>query len=263
MEQPTSNQQGNERGYFYNLRQKDGFFKNPRNRSWTIDSTVNNKPKPSGYDSNSLITILRSSQCFAAFMTLILYVFTLSFPSFWLALLSSITSFLSMCFSMFALFLRHRWTPWLVTPELLLTIAWVVLLVSSSVSTPTDGKYETFHLGMIAIEASTVLWIQTCLLMVTPYFHRLAPRLFGVQTESNTGSNRSMNDGCVVDYDTGHASSTPWWDSIPISFPTAYCEPTADLCENGVPYGVEGPPRSSKGCGSQGRASKPEDYDTT
>ncbi|KAI2622218.1 hypothetical protein GGS26DRAFT_251913 [Hypomontagnella submonticulosa] len=38
---------------------------------------------------------------------------------------------------------------------------------------------------MIAIEASMVLWIQTCLLVVTPFFHKLMPWLFRVQKHGN------------------------------------------------------------------------------
>ncbi|KAI0843237.1 hypothetical protein F5Y06DRAFT_84048 [Hypoxylon sp. FL0890] len=194
MGQAASDQRGNRGGCWNRLKLRDSFFKSPRDTTWTIDSAVNGRAKPSGYDTNSLITILRSSQCVAAIMTLILYVFTLSFPSFWLAILSSTTGFVSACFSILALYLRHCWTIWLVLPEVLITIAWIVLLVASAISTPKDDKYVTFHLGMIAIEASMVLWIQTGLLMITPFFHKLIPRLFGVKTRRNTGPDRSMDN---------------------------------------------------------------------
>ncbi|OTA69072.1 hypothetical protein K449DRAFT_383973, partial [Hypoxylon sp. EC38] len=191
MEEEARSRESSKRGCFAKLKLKEGFFKSPRNTTWTIDSTVNGKRNPSGYDSNSLITILRSSQCFAAIMTGILYDCTFSFPSFWLAMLSSTVAGVSAIFSIFALFLRHRWVPWIVIPEVLLTVAWIVLIVASSMSTPKDGKEETFHVGMIAIEASTVLWVQTCLLMVTPYFHRMIPKLFGLRKQGKTRSDRS------------------------------------------------------------------------
>ncbi|KAI0135969.1 hypothetical protein F4776DRAFT_113254 [Hypoxylon sp. NC0597] len=192
MEQANSRKR-NKRGCFDKLKLKEGFFKSPRDTSWTIDSMVNGRPNPSGYDSNSLITILRSSQCVAAVMTAILYDCTMSFPSFWLALLSATVAPLSALFSILALHLRHRWVLWLVIPEVLLTIAWIVLIVASAMSTPKDGKEGTFYLGMIAIEASTVLWIQTCLLMVTPFFHRMIPKLFGLRKKDNPDSDRSRD----------------------------------------------------------------------
>ncbi|KAI2467133.1 hypothetical protein F4781DRAFT_433667 [Annulohypoxylon bovei var. microspora] len=169
------------RGCFYDLRARDGWFKGPRDTAWTIDSTVNGKSNPSGYDSNTLITILRSSQFFSGAMTLILYVFTLSAPALWLTLLASVAGTLSCIFSILALYLRHRWTIWLAIIEVLLTIAWIVLLAASSVSSPPDSKEKTFNLGMMAVEASMVLWIQTFLLAVTPAFHKMLPRLFGIK----------------------------------------------------------------------------------
>ncbi|KAI1143081.1 hypothetical protein F5Y05DRAFT_142209 [Hypoxylon sp. FL0543] len=188
------NGRGNGGGYWNKLKQNDGFFKNPRDTTWTIDSTVNGEDKPSGYDSNSLITIIRSSQCVAAFATLVVYDCTFSFPSFWLALLSGILGFVSICFSILALFLRHRWALWLVLPEVFLTIAWIVLLIASALSTPKDGKYVTFQVGMVAIVASLVLWIPTCLLMLTPFFHKLMPRVFGLRGRAGTGSDHSKDD---------------------------------------------------------------------
>ncbi|KAI1209860.1 uncharacterized protein F4807DRAFT_76242 [Annulohypoxylon truncatum] len=187
----TSNK--DHRGCCYDLKSRDGWFKGPRNTAWTIDSTVNGKSNPSGYDSNTLITILRWSQFFTSGMTLILYVFTLSAPKLWLTLLASVVGFLSCLFSIFALYLRHRWAIWLAIPEILITIAWIVLLTASSLSWPPDSKAKTFQLGMIAIEASMVLWIQTFLLAITPAFHRMLPRLFGVKNSGVLESHRSMN----------------------------------------------------------------------
>lgn len=80
--------------------------------------------------------------------------------------------------SVFALFLRHIWSLWLVIPEFLLALGWIVLFGASSCEMPDDSKRTTFNLGMIAIEASMVLWIQTCLLMLAPFFHKLMPWLF-------------------------------------------------------------------------------------
>ncbi|KAI0890301.1 uncharacterized protein GGS22DRAFT_150517 [Annulohypoxylon maeteangense] len=183
----------NRRSCCYDLKSKDGWFKGPRDTAWTIDSTVNGKSNPSGYDSNTLITILRWSQFFTSAMTLILYVFTLSAPVLWLLLLAGIAGFLSCLFSILALYLRHRWTIWLVIPEILLTIAWIVLFATSSLSSPPDSKGETFQLGLIAIEASMVLWIQTFLLAITPAFHKMLPRLFGVKNSGVIEPHGSMD----------------------------------------------------------------------
>ncbi|KAL7628968.1 hypothetical protein AAE478_000486 [Parahypoxylon ruwenzoriense] len=176
----------------HELRAKDGWFKTPRDTAWTIDSYVNGKPKPSGYDSNSLITILRSSQCLAAILTLTTYVFTLSVPVLWLVLLASAAAVVSGVWSILALFLRHVWSVWLAIPEFLLMTAWITLFAASSNTTPDDSKASTFRLGMIAIEASMILWIQTCLLMVTPFFHRTMPWLFRAHG-SDTRNGPSMN----------------------------------------------------------------------
>ncbi|XDG06704.1 hypothetical protein ABKA04_006319 [Annulohypoxylon sp. FPYF3050] len=180
------------RGYCLNLRSRDGWFKGPRDTDWTIDSAVNGKSNPSGYDSNTLITILRSSQFFTSAMTLILYVFTLSGPTIWLIILAAAVGFLSCLFSIFALYLRHRWAIWLAIPEVLLTIAWIVLFAASSLSSPPDSKKKTFQLGLIAIEASMVLWIQTFLLAITPAFHKMLPRLFGLKKSGVLEPQRSV-----------------------------------------------------------------------
>ncbi|KAI1381821.1 hypothetical protein F4677DRAFT_5396 [Hypoxylon crocopeplum] len=162
----------------HELKGKDGWFKSPRDTTWTIDSTIDGKKKPSGYDSNSLITILRSSQCVSAVMVLILYIFTLSSPALWITLLAAAVAVLSGAWSILVLFLRHHWTVFLVIPEFILTIAWMVTLGVSYNATPPEGKYTTYRLALVAIEASMVLWIQTCLLGVTPLFHKLMPWLF-------------------------------------------------------------------------------------
>ncbi|KAI1462111.1 hypothetical protein F4805DRAFT_453341 [Annulohypoxylon moriforme] len=180
-------------GCCYDLKAKDGWFKGPRDTTWTIDSTVNGKSNPSGYDSNTLITILRWSQFFTSAMTLILYVFTLSASALWLLLLAGVVGFLSCVFSIFALYLRHRWTIWLAVPEILIAVAWIVLFAASSLSSPPEFKERTFQLGLIAIEASMVLWIQTFLLAITPAFHRMLPRLFGVKKSSVLESHGSVD----------------------------------------------------------------------
>ncbi|KAI1468873.1 uncharacterized protein F4812DRAFT_458400 [Daldinia caldariorum] len=163
------------------LQGRDGWFKSPRDTSVTIDSTINGKSKPSGYDSNSLITILRSSQCFTALMVLVLYVFTSSVPIFWLIFYTVAEVVLASAWSIFVLFLRHRWSVWLVIPEFVITVAWVVLFAMSSLLTPDESKESTFRLSLIAIEASMVLWLQTCFLVLTPFFHKLMPCLFQVR----------------------------------------------------------------------------------
>ncbi|KAI1804977.1 hypothetical protein F4811DRAFT_570604 [Daldinia bambusicola] len=163
------------------LQGKDSWFKSPRDTSVTIDSTINGKIKPSGYDSNSLITILRSSQCFTALMVLILYVFTSSVPIFWLIFYTVAEVVLASAWSIFVLFLRHHWSIWLVIPEFVITVAWVVLFAMSSLLTPDESKELTFRLSLIAIEASMVLWLQTCFLVLTPFFHKLMPCLFRVR----------------------------------------------------------------------------------
>ncbi|XXG94355.1 hypothetical protein Hte_000609 [Hypoxylon texense] len=155
------------------LNAKDGWFKNPRDTSWTIDSAVNGKKNPSGYDSNTLITVVRSSQCFCALMTIILYIATMSAPSKWLMILAAAAGVLSAIWSMLALWLRHLWSIWLVIVEILVAVAWIVLYSANSVAKPDALKSETFRVATIAIEASMVLWIQTGLLMVTPFFHKL------------------------------------------------------------------------------------------
>ncbi|KAI6090084.1 hypothetical protein F4821DRAFT_36147 [Hypoxylon rubiginosum] len=158
-----------------NTTSKDGWFKNPRDTSWTIDTVVNGKAKPAGYDSNTLITVVRSSQCFCAGMTLIFYVATMSAPAKWLFILAIAVCAISLCWSMCVLWMRHIWSTWLVIPELLITFAWIVLYGINTEAKPDESKAETFRVAMIAIEASMVLWIQTCLLMVTPFFHQLCP----------------------------------------------------------------------------------------
>ncbi|KAI1767240.1 hypothetical protein GGR53DRAFT_135909 [Hypoxylon sp. FL1150] len=152
---------------------KDGWFKNPRNTSWTIDSLVNGKSKPAGYDSNTLITVIRSSQCFCAGMTLIFYIGTMSAPTQWLMFLAIAVGALSVCWSMCVLFMRHIWSMWLVIPEVLIAIAWIVLYTINTMETPDEAKAKLFQVAMVAIEASMVVWIQTCLLVVTPFFHKL------------------------------------------------------------------------------------------
>ncbi|KAI1478330.1 hypothetical protein F4774DRAFT_410890 [Daldinia eschscholtzii] len=161
---------------------KNSWFKSPRNTSVTIDSTINGKSKPSGYDSNSLITILRSSQCFTAIMVLILYVFTSSVPIFWLIFYTVALCILAGAWSIFALFLRHHWSILLVIPEIVITVAWIVLFAMSSLSTPNESKEFTFQLSLMAIEASMVLWLQTFFLVITPFFHMIMPCLFQVRS---------------------------------------------------------------------------------
>ncbi|KAI1096049.1 hypothetical protein F5B19DRAFT_216733 [Rostrohypoxylon terebratum] len=182
----------NRRGCCLDLKSRDGWFKGPRDTEWTIDSAVNGKSNPSGYDSNTLITILRWSQFFTSAMTLILYVFTLSAPAIWLIILAAAVGFLSCLFSILALYLRHRWAIWLAIPEVLLTVAWIVLFAASSLTSPPDSKEETFKLGLIAMEASLVLWIQTFLLAITPAFHKMLPRLFGLKKSGVLEPQRSI-----------------------------------------------------------------------
>ncbi|KAI1079102.1 hypothetical protein F5B20DRAFT_179185 [Whalleya microplaca] len=160
------------------LKARDGWFKTPRNTTWTIDSTVDGKPKPSGYDSNSLITIIRAAQCVTAIAVLILYVFTLSAPSPWLLALAAILGVLTGAWSIFALFLRHIWSIWLAVPEILLMIAWVVLFIASAAATPEDSKAMIFKVATLVTEASMVLMIPTGLLAATPAFHKCMPWLF-------------------------------------------------------------------------------------
>ncbi|KAI2614118.1 uncharacterized protein GGS25DRAFT_34624 [Hypoxylon fragiforme] len=154
------------------------WFKSPRDITWTIDSKLDGRDKPSGYDSNSLITILRSSQCVCAAATLIFYVFTMSAPAPWLLFFAVAMGVLSGGWSILALYLRHQYAIWLVIAEIVLAIGWIVLFATSSAATPEDAKAVTFHLGLLAMEASMVLWIQTCLLAVTPFFHKILPSVF-------------------------------------------------------------------------------------
>ncbi|KAI0380107.1 hypothetical protein F5Y04DRAFT_282236 [Hypomontagnella monticulosa] len=176
----------------HELKERDGWFKSPRDTTWTIDSTVNGKAKPSGYDSNSLITILRSSQCLCAVLVIISYICTLSAPTFWLIILGSVVGVLSSGWSICALFLRHRWSVYLAIPEILIAIAWIVLFAASSTAVPDEAKSGAFHFAVMAIEASMVLWIQTCLLVATPFFHKLMPWLFRVPNRGNT------KPGCLM-----------------------------------------------------------------
>ncbi|KAI4866241.1 hypothetical protein F4820DRAFT_262934 [Hypoxylon rubiginosum] len=176
---------------------KDGWFKNPRDTTWTIDSAVNGKKNPSGYDSNTLITIVRSSQCFSACMALILYVCTMSAPSQWLMILAAAVGVLSAGWSMFALFLRHVWSIWLVIPEVLIAVAWIVLYSANSVAKPDVVKSETFRVGTIAIEASMVLWIQTWLLAVTPFVHKLVSCIVRKRRNRKASKSREVAPGDV------------------------------------------------------------------
>ncbi|KAF3065018.1 hypothetical protein GL218_01961 [Daldinia childiae] len=153
--------------------------------TFTIDSRINGGNKPSGYDSNSLITILRSSQCFIALLVLILYVFTSSVPVFWLIFYTIAEVVLASFWSIFALFLRHHWSIWLVIPEIVITVAWIVLFAVSSLSTPDESKESTFRLSLMAIEASMVMWLPTCFLAISPFFHWLMPWLFQVRSGEN------------------------------------------------------------------------------
>ncbi|KAI2618787.1 hypothetical protein GGR54DRAFT_640329 [Hypoxylon sp. NC1633] len=187
----------------HELKGKDTWFKSPRDTSWTIDSTISGKQKPPGYDSNSLITILRSSQCLTAIMVLILYVFTQSAPSFWLLLLGAVTSVLSGGWSIFALYLRHQWATALLIPEVLLTVAWIVLFAASSLNTPDESKYTWFRLAVLAMEASMVLWIQTCLLMVTPIFHKLIPWLFRPRSHKGARPDMELGNRAIEPSDNG------------------------------------------------------------
>ncbi|KAI0175809.1 hypothetical protein GGR52DRAFT_330874 [Hypoxylon sp. FL1284] len=179
------------------MKSRDGWFKNPRDTSWTIDSAVNGKKKPSGYDSNTLITVVRSSQCFAACMVLILYVSTTSAPAQWLTIFAAAAGGLSAIWSIFVLFLRHVWSIWLVIPEILIAVAWMVLFGVSSDARPDVLKSETFRVGMVAIEASMVLWIQTCLLAVTPFFHKLVPWVLGKARRYRRNRKASKPDEAV------------------------------------------------------------------
>lgn len=167
------------------LKGRDGWFKSPRDTNFTIDSRINGENKPSGYDSNSLITILRSSQCFIALLVLILYVFTSSVPVFWLIFYTIAEVALASFWSIFALFLRHHWSIWLVIPEIVITVAWIVLFAISSLSTPDESKESTFRLSLMAIEASMVIWLPTCFLAIAPFFHWLMPWLFQVRSRQN------------------------------------------------------------------------------
>ncbi|KAI5866685.1 hypothetical protein GGS23DRAFT_283146 [Durotheca rogersii] len=173
-------------------RTKDGWAETPRDTPWTTGSHINSKPKPSSYDSGSLVTIIRSSQCLAAILALVLYVFTMSGPTLWLLVLASATSVLSGGWCILALFLRHVWSVWLVIPELLLALTWVVLFVVSSTTTPDDSKALTFRLGMMAIEAAMVLWTQTSLLAITPVFHQTISCLFGARSRGDPGNGPLM-----------------------------------------------------------------------
>ncbi|KAI0116883.1 hypothetical protein F4814DRAFT_265677 [Daldinia grandis] len=167
------------------LQGRDGWFKSPRDTSFTIDTIISSGNKPSGYDSNSLITILRSSQCFIAFFVLIIYVFTSSVPVFWLIFFTIGEVALASFWSIFALFLRHHWSIWLVIPEIVITVAWIILFAVSSLSTPDESKEVTFRLSLMAIEASMVIWILTCFLVIAPFFHWLMPWLFQVRSRGN------------------------------------------------------------------------------
>ncbi|KAI1394036.1 uncharacterized protein F4822DRAFT_424502 [Hypoxylon trugodes] len=161
--------------------------------AWTIDTPrVDGKDKPSGYDSNSLIAIIRTSQCIAAILLIILYISTSSSPSFWLTILSSCAAATSIFWSILAMLLRHRWSIFTVVPEVLITIAWIVLFAVNYVTAPPESKDTTFHLATEAMEASMTLWIPTCLLAVTPYFHRMMPRAFGIKKPKNPGSSGSF-----------------------------------------------------------------------
>ncbi|KAI0013061.1 hypothetical protein F4779DRAFT_474460 [Xylariaceae sp. FL0662B] len=175
------------------LKARDAWFKTPRNTTWTIDSAVNGKQKPSGYDSNSLITIIRSAQCLTAIAVLILYVFTVSAPSIWLIALAAAASIATGFWSIFALFLRHVWSAWVAIPEVLLTVAWITLFIASSTATPEDSKAEVFKVATIAMEACMVFAFPTCLLAVTPFFHKCMPWLFHVRSRDGHGE----RDGAI------------------------------------------------------------------
>ncbi|KAI8962347.1 hypothetical protein F5Y11DRAFT_366004 [Daldinia sp. FL1419] len=174
------------------LQGKEGWFKSPRDTTFTIDSRINGKDKPSGYDSNSLITIIRSSQCFLALLVLILYVFTSSVPKYWLIFYTIAETILAAVWSIFVLFLRHHWSVLLVIPEIMITIAWVVLFVISYLSTPDESKEMTFRLSLMAIEASMAVWTQTFFLAIAPFFHCLIPCLFRVKSPGDKDNDNEM-----------------------------------------------------------------------
>ncbi|KAI0848846.1 hypothetical protein F5Y00DRAFT_236751 [Daldinia vernicosa] len=171
------------------LQGRDGWFKNPRDTTFTIDSKINGKNKPSGYDSNSLIMILRVSQALIAIVVFCLYVCTYSVPVVWHNYYTAGLVFLSVFWSIFALFLRHIWSILLAILEIVMAVGWIVLFAITSLSTPDESKEVTFHLSLMVIEVSMVAWFPTFLLAITPFFHWLMPCLFQVQSRRDVDLN--------------------------------------------------------------------------
>ncbi|OTB06306.1 hypothetical protein M426DRAFT_319044 [Hypoxylon sp. CI-4A] len=162
-----------------------GWFKSPRNRKWTIDSTIGEKAKPSGYDSNTLITIIRILQSIVALVALVIYLTTRADSKTWLFILACVVSCVSAVWSFIALLMRHRWSALIAAVEVAFTAAWIVWLVASFLAIPEDSRTVRSYLGPIAIETSTFLMLPTCLLVMTPLFHKMMPSFFGVKKDDN------------------------------------------------------------------------------
>ncbi|KAH9888169.1 hypothetical protein F4778DRAFT_409880 [Xylariomycetidae sp. FL2044] len=190
------------------LHESRRFYKSSRNNRWTIDTgpivwpQTENTPEghisredvepylvegqrhrlvllhdnPGGFNSNTLITVIRASQWILSIGQLLLLGFRLPKP--WEIVLPMVACGITFIWAIPALLWRHIYRKFMSLIEVVIFALFLASFIEMLNIPPFEGAVKESKVALVVIEASALLHLMTCLLYMNPVWHRLMPCLY-------------------------------------------------------------------------------------